>query len=89
LLALVGHGRQRERTERGGESNGEKPMKTRTGHDAKHTAPRRLVTTIGELVSAAYEAVPGLGAQRAERARDLLTRSPLARHLSPHVEFVR
>ena len=64
-------------------------MTTRTGRkDAKHRMPRRLVTTLGELISAAYEAAPGLGPQRAERARTLLTRSPLARHLSPHVEFV-
>jgi hypothetical protein len=65
-------------------------MKTRTGRkDAKRNAPRRLVTTLGELIFAAYEAVPGLGPQRVEQARTLLTRSPLARHLSPHVEFVR
>ncbi len=65
-------------------------MKTRAGSkDAKHRTPRRLVTTLGELISAAYEAVPGFGAARVERARTLLTRSPLARHLSPHVEFVR
>lgn len=65
-------------------------MKTRTGHEkAKRAAPRRLVTTLGELISAAYDAVPGLGPQRVERARTLLTRSELARHLSPHVEFVR
>ena len=49
----------------------------------------RLVTTLGELISAAYEAAPGLGDQRLERALELLTRSPLARHMSPHVEFVR
>ena len=55
----------------------------------KRTAPRRLVTTLGELISAAYEAVPGMGDQRLERALELLTRSPLARHMSPHVEFVR
>ena len=30
--------------------------------------PRRLVTTLGELISAAYEAVPGIGDQRLERA---------------------
>jgi hypothetical protein len=56
---------------------------------AKKSAPRRLVTTIGDLVSAAYEAVPGMGDQRLERALRLLTRSPLARHISPHLEFVR
>jgi hypothetical protein len=63
---------------------------TRNGPKAsKRSAPRRLVTTIGDLISAAYDAAPGMGTQRLERALTLLTRSPLARHLSPHVEFVR
>lgn len=52
-------------------------------------APQQLVTTLGDLISAAYEAVPGIGNQRLERALRLLTRSPLARHISPHLEFVR
>jgi len=56
---------------------------------AKRGTPRRLATTLGDLISAAYEAVPGIGTQRLERALTLLTRSPLARHISPHVEFVR
>lgn len=56
---------------------------------SKRGSPRRLVTTLGDLISAAYEAVPGMGTQRLERALTLLTRSPLARHISPHVEFVR
>ncbi len=65
-------------------------MKTRKGpRSSKRSAPHRLVTTLGELISAAYEAAPGMGAQRLERALTLLTRSPLARHISPHVEFVR
>ncbi len=65
-------------------------MKTRTDRKvAKQSAPHRLVTTIGDLIAAAYEAVPGMGVQRVERALTLLTRSPLARHISPHVEFVR
>ena len=55
----------------------------------RHRTPRRLVTTLGDLISAAYEAAPGMGTQRVERALRLLTRSPLARHMSPHVEFVR
>jgi hypothetical protein len=49
---------------------------------------RAVVVTLGELISAAYEAAPGFGRARAERARALLTRSPLARHIHPHVEFV-
>jgi hypothetical protein len=64
-----------------------KPM--RHGKTTKHSAPRRLVTTLGDLITAAYDAAPGIGSQRIERALTLLTRSPLARHISPHVEFVR
>jgi hypothetical protein len=65
-------------------------MNTRHGTKrTKRSAPRRLVTTLGELISAAYEVAPGMGAQRLERALTLLTRSPLARHINPHVEFVR
>lgn len=65
-------------------------MKTKAGRKtSKRDAPRRLVTTLGELISAAYEAAPGIGTQRLERALALLTRSPLARHMSPHVEFVK
>ncbi len=50
---------------------------------------KRLVTTLGDVISAVYEAVPGIGDKKLERALTLLTRSPLARHMSPHVEFVR
>jgi hypothetical protein len=65
-------------------------MKTRhEPRSSQRSAPRRLVTTVGELIAAAYETAPGIGAQRIERALTLLTRSPLARHMSPHVEFVR
>jgi hypothetical protein len=63
--------------------------KNRRRTPSKRGTPRRLVTTLGDLISAAYEAVPGIGSQRIERALRLLTRSPLARHISPHVEFVR
>jgi len=55
----------------------------------KVSRPRAMATTIGDLISAAYEAVPGAGSQKLERAVRLLTRSALARHLHPHVEFVR
>lgn len=65
-------------------------MKTpRVKKSTKRSAPRRLVTTLGELIAAAYDTAPGIGAERLERALRLLTRSPLARHISPHVEFVR
>jgi hypothetical protein len=64
-------------------------MKSKVRGTRKTSSPRQLSTTLGELISAAYEAVPGFGTQRLERALRLLTRSPLARHISPHVEFVR
>ncbi len=65
-------------------------MKTTAGRKVtRRSAPARLVTTLGDLIAAAYEAVPGMGAQRVERALALLTRSQLARHISPHVEFIR
>ncbi len=61
----------------------------RTRKSPKSSAPRRLVTTLGDLITAAYDAAPGIGSQRIERALTLLTRSPLARHITPHVEVVR
>ncbi len=61
----------------------------KASNGTRRSAPRRLVTTLGELISAAYDAVPGFGTQREERALALLTRSPLARQMSPHVVFVR
>ncbi len=64
-------------------------MKDKGRRSAVKNAPKQLVTTLGDLVSAAYEAVPGIGHARLERALRLLTRSPLARHISPHLEFVR
>ena len=57
--------------------------------NSKASRSRALAVTLGDLISAAYEAVPGAGAQRLERAMRLLTESPLARHLHPHVQFVR
>jgi hypothetical protein len=55
----------------------------------KRSAPRALVTTLGDLISAAYDAVPGAGARRLQLAMALLTRSPLARQIHPHVTFTR
>jgi len=50
---------------------------------------KRFVTTLGDVISAAYEAAPGFGERKLRLALTLLTRSPLARHMTPHVEFVR
>jgi len=49
---------------------------------------RHVVTTLGDLISAAYEAADGFGNQRLERAAALLTSSPLARRMSRHLQFV-
>jgi len=43
---------------------------------------RRLATTVGDLVSAAFEAAPGEGFARLAVARALLTSRSLARRLS-------
>ncbi len=51
--------------------------------------PRHVATTLGDLISAAYEAADGFGSQRLERAAVLLTSSPLARRMSRHLQFVR
>ncbi len=64
-------------------------MKTSSKLNRIRRAHRTLVTTLGDLISAAYEAVPGRGSEREELALALLTRSPLARQIHPHVEFVR
>ncbi|WP_242395428.1 hypothetical protein [Anaeromyxobacter oryzisoli] len=64
-------------------------MTTRFHRRSVKRASRRIVISLGDLISAAYEAVPGIGDKKLESALTLLTRSPLARHLSPHVEFVR
>jgi hypothetical protein len=50
---------------------------------------KRILTTLGDLISAAYDASEGFGSQRLERAADLLTRSPLARRMSRQLYFVR
>jgi hypothetical protein len=51
--------------------------------------PKQVVTTLGDLISAAYEAADGFGNQRLERAAVLLSCSPLARRMSRHLQFVR
>lgn len=64
-------------------------MKTTKPSSSKPSAPRALVTTLGDLISAAYDAAPGAGTQRLRLAMALLTASPLARQLHPHVVFTR
>jgi hypothetical protein len=65
----------------------EDPMKTR--HKRLSRLPHRIVTTVGDLVAAAYETAHGSGSRRLEEAAQLLTRSPLARSLSRPVVVTR
>jgi hypothetical protein len=62
-------------------------MKTRR-RTAVAKLPKKILTTLGDLIAAAYEAAGGLGPQREERAAVLLTRSPLARRLNRQLRFV-
>ena len=66
-------------------------MKTSPSSPARprRSVSKAVVTTLGDLISAAYDAVPGAGAQKLDRALALLTRSPLARQLHPQVQFTR
>jgi hypothetical protein len=63
-------------------------MNTRR-HSAPTRSPRTTVTTLGDLIAAAYNASEGSGLERAERAARLLTASPLARRCSRRLRFVR
>ena len=51
--------------------------------------PRHVVTTVGDLVAAAYECAHGSGRRRLEEAAQLLTAPPLAHSLSRRVVVVR
>jgi hypothetical protein len=51
--------------------------------------PKKVVTTLGDLIAAAYEAADGFGSQRLERAAVLLSASPLARRMNRQLRFVR
>jgi len=61
--------------------------KGRHAHAGQYS--RQLVTTIGDLISAAYDVAGGAGASRTERAAALLSSSLLARRLSRQLRFVR
>ena len=49
---------------------------------------RSIATTIGNLVSAIYEAVPGAGPERLSAAAAVLASPPLSRRLSRPVRIV-
>ncbi len=64
-------------------------MKTTDRSASRRAAPRATLITLGDLITAAYDAVPGADSQKLMFALALLTRPPLARALHPHVEFTR
>ena len=51
--------------------------------------PKHIVTTLGDLISAAYDAADGFGKQTVERAAQILTNGAVARRLSRQLQFVR
>jgi len=63
-------------------------MKTRR-HAAPNAASKTTLTTVGDLVAAAYDLSPGSGRERAERAARLLADAALARRCSRPLRFVR
>ncbi|HET9599271.1 MAG TPA: hypothetical protein VFP65_27095 [Anaeromyxobacteraceae bacterium] len=64
-------------------------MKKTSRRAAVIQLPRKVVTTLGDLISAAYEAADGFGTQKMERAALLLSSSPLARRMNRQLRFVR
>lgn len=50
---------------------------------------KSVVTTIGDLLAAAWEAVPGLGVARAQRVAVLLAVTPLSHRANRRIQFVR
>jgi hypothetical protein len=62
-------------------------MKKTRRRDAVTRIPKKIVTTLGDLISAAYDAADGFGTQK--RAAVILERSPLARRMNRRLSFVR
>jgi hypothetical protein len=51
--------------------------------------PKKIVTTLGDLVSAAYDAADGYGRRKVERAAQILTAPGIARRMNRQLQFVR
>jgi hypothetical protein len=60
----------------------------RSPRSAVAKLPKQIVTTLGDLVSAAYEAADGFGRQRIERAASILSAPQLTRRMSRQLKFV-
>jgi hypothetical protein len=64
-------------------------MTTTRRHATPIPSSKKIVTTLGELIAAAYASSEGAGRARAERAALLLTQSGLARRYGRQLRFVR
>ena len=51
--------------------------------------PKKIVITLGDLITAAYDAADGYGRQRIEQAANILQAPPLARRMNRQLRFVR
>ncbi len=51
--------------------------------------PKKIVTTLGDLITAAYDAADGFGRQKIEQAANILQAPPLARRMNRQLRFVR
>ena len=51
--------------------------------------PKKIVITLGDLITAAYDAADGFGRQKLEQAASILSAPPLARRMNRHLRFVR
>lgn len=63
-------------------------MKKMSRREAVARLPRKVVTTLGDLISAAYEAADGFGSQKLERAAVLLSSSQLASRMDRQLRFL-
>ncbi len=55
----------------------------------RRTLPKKIVTTLGDLITAAYDAADGPGVkQRVERAAMILTAPAMSRRMSRQLRFV-
>ena len=50
---------------------------------------KKIATTLGDLIAAAFDASEGFGSQRTERAAILLAQASRARRCSRQLQFVR
>ena len=58
-------------------------------HQSVAKLPKKIVITLGDLITAAYDAADGYGRQKLEQAASILQAPPLARRMNRQLRFVR